>query len=37
MDPTGAVNHWSDFAKGGHFPAMETPELLARDLRDFLR
>lgn len=37
MDPAGAVDHWSDFAKGGHFPAMETPELLARDLRDFLR
>ncbi|PFG21141.1 epoxide hydrolase family protein [Serinibacter salmoneus] len=37
MDPAGAVDHWSDSTEGGHFPAMETPELLARDLRDFLR
>jgi pimeloyl-ACP methyl ester carboxylesterase len=24
-------------ARGGHFPAMEEPELLAEDIRSFLR
>lgn len=31
------VTHWTHFASGGHFPALEEPELLARDLRDFFR
>ncbi|MFB7249211.1 epoxide hydrolase family protein [Microbacterium sp. NPDC056234] len=35
MDPWGAVNRWSDFAEGGHFPAMEEPALLADDIRAF--
>jgi len=29
------VQHWTEFQQGGHFPAMEKPELLARDIRDF--
>ena len=29
--------HWSEFDRGGHFPAMEVPELLVGDLRAFLR
>lgn len=37
MDPWGATAHWSEFAEGGHFPAMEAPELLAGDIRAFLR
>ncbi|WAA66092.1 hypothetical protein [Microbacterium oxydans] len=37
MDPTGAVEHWSEFTEGGHFPAMEEPELLAEDIRGFFR
>ncbi|WP_062442562.1 epoxide hydrolase family protein [Herbidospora daliensis] len=36
-DPAGAVAHWSEFDRGGHFPAMETPDLLVGDLRTFLR
>lgn len=36
MDPWGGVAHWSDFTVGGHFPAMEEPELLATDLRAFV-
>lgn len=32
MDPAGTIEHWSEFDRGGHFPAMETP-----DLRDFFR
>ncbi|WP_454853016.1 epoxide hydrolase family protein [Promicromonospora soli] len=35
MDPWNAVSHWSEFAEGGHFPAMEEPKLLADDIRAF--
>lgn len=31
------VARWTDMPRGGHFAAMEEPELLARDLRDFFR
>ncbi|WP_327139413.1 epoxide hydrolase family protein [Nocardia sp. NBC_01327] len=31
------VVHWSEFDRGGHFAAMETPDLLTTDLRDFFR
>jgi len=37
MDPTGQIDHWSEFDRGGHFPAMETPDLLTADLREFFR
>ncbi|MFI2488769.1 epoxide hydrolase family protein [Promicromonospora kroppenstedtii] len=37
MDPLRAVGHWSEFAEGGHFPAMEEPKLLADDLHAFFR
>ncbi|HEY0671717.1 MAG TPA: alpha/beta fold hydrolase [Longimicrobiales bacterium] len=37
MDPDRRIRHWSEFTRGGHFPAMEVPELLAADLRDFFR
>lgn len=36
MDPWQAVDQWSEFTAGGHYPAMETPELLADDLRAFV-
>jgi pimeloyl-ACP methyl ester carboxylesterase len=29
------ITHWSDFDTGGHFAAMETPELLVNDIRAF--
>jgi pimeloyl-ACP methyl ester carboxylesterase len=35
VDPGGRVRHWSEFDRGGHFPAMETPELLVGDVRTF--
>ncbi|MCP2263098.1 epoxide hydrolase family protein [Promicromonospora thailandica] len=35
LDPWNAVSHWTEFTEGGHFPAMEEPELLAGDIRDF--
>ncbi|MQS10725.1 epoxide hydrolase [Streptomyces kaniharaensis] len=31
------IVQWSEFAEGGHFPALEVPELLAGDLRSFAR
>jgi pimeloyl-ACP methyl ester carboxylesterase len=37
MDPSHAIDHWSEFEAGGHFPAMEEPELLAGDIRAFFR
>ncbi|WP_066360335.1 epoxide hydrolase family protein [Herbidospora mongoliensis] len=37
MDPWKAIGHWSEFTEGGHFPAMEEPELLADDIRTFFR
>ncbi|MGW5919015.1 epoxide hydrolase family protein [Nocardia fluminea] len=37
MDPWKAIGHWSEFTEGGHFPAMEEPELLAYDIRTFFQ
>jgi pimeloyl-ACP methyl ester carboxylesterase len=31
------VVHWSEFDRGGHFAAMEAPELLVGDVRKFFR
>ncbi|MGY1718318.1 epoxide hydrolase family protein [Blastococcus sp. SYSU DS0552] len=31
------VVHWSEFHRGGHFAAMEAPELLVEDIRAFFR
>jgi epoxide hydrolase len=35
LDPEHKTAHWSDFEEGGHFAAMEAPELLTADLRKF--
>lgn len=37
MDPSEAIGHWSEFTEGGHFPAMDATELLADDIRTFVR
>jgi pimeloyl-ACP methyl ester carboxylesterase len=37
MDPEGKIEHWSEFDRGGHFPAMEQPDLLVGDIRAFFR
>ncbi|WP_233223359.1 hypothetical protein [Amycolatopsis sp. CA-128772] len=37
MDPEEKIAHWSDFAAGGPFAAMEEPELLVADIRAFFR
>ena len=31
------VVHWTEFSRGGHFAAMEAPDLLTNDVRDFFR
>jgi pimeloyl-ACP methyl ester carboxylesterase len=31
------IVHWSDFERGGHFAAMEAPDLLVGDIRTFFR
>ncbi|PRX49172.1 pimeloyl-ACP methyl ester carboxylesterase [Prauserella shujinwangii] len=35
LDPAGRIRHWSEFDRGGHFAAMEVPDLLTADLRAF--
>jgi epoxide hydrolase len=37
MDPDHEIGHWSEFDRGGHFAAMETPDLLVGDVRAFFR
>jgi epoxide hydrolase len=36
LDP-GNTMHWSEFDRGGHFPAMEAPDLVVGDVRSFFR
>lgn len=31
------VVHWTEFSRGGHFAALEAPDLLIGDVRDFFR
>jgi pimeloyl-ACP methyl ester carboxylesterase len=31
------VVHWSEFSRGGHFAALEAPDLLVGDIREFFR
>jgi len=31
------IVHWTEFDRGGHFPAMEEPDLLVGDIRAFFR
>jgi hypothetical protein len=33
----GKIGHWTEYDEGGHFPAMECPQILAEDLRTFFR
>jgi pimeloyl-ACP methyl ester carboxylesterase len=37
MNPQGTIAHFSEFVEGGHFPAMEAPDLLIGDMRAFFR
>jgi pimeloyl-ACP methyl ester carboxylesterase len=31
------IVHWSEFDRGGHFAAMEAPDLLVDDIRELFR
>ncbi len=35
MDPAGKILHWTEHNSGGHFAAMEVPDLLTADIRAF--
>jgi hypothetical protein len=35
LDPDRALPYWAELDRGGHFPAMETPDLLVGELRKF--
>ena len=35
MDPGGTFAHWTEYDRGGHFPAMEVPALMVADVRTF--
>ena len=37
MDPGHKLAHWTEYDRGGHFAAMEVPDLLVGDLRTFFR
>ncbi len=37
MNADGQIGHFSEFSEGGHFPAMEAPDLLVEDIRAFFR
>ena len=37
LDRIFKIQHWSEMPKGGHFAALEQPDLLVNDLRKFLR
>ncbi|MGH3760090.1 epoxide hydrolase family protein [Actinophytocola sp.] len=36
-EETNTITHWTDFDTGGHFAAMEVPDLLVADMREFFR
>jgi pimeloyl-ACP methyl ester carboxylesterase len=36
-DQVHNVVHWSEFDRGGHFAALEAPDLLGADVQDFFR
>jgi epoxide hydrolase len=36
-EQSNEIVHWSEFDRGGHFGAMEAPDLLIEDVRDFFR
>lgn len=37
MNPDGRIEHFSEYAEGGHFAAVEEPELFLADVRAFFR
>ncbi len=36
-EQTNNIVRWTEFGRGGHFPAMEEPDLLVTDISAFFR
>ena len=36
-EQTENIVHWTEFDRGGHFAALEAPDLLTTDIREFFR
>ena len=36
-ESSDTIVHWTEFGRGGHFAAMEVPDLLVGDVREFFR
>ena len=36
-EQSDTITHWTEFGRGGHFAAMEVPDLLVGDVREFFR
>jgi hypothetical protein len=36
-EPSSSIVHWSEFERGGHFAALEAPDLLTGDIWTFFR
>ena len=36
-EQSDTIVHWTEFGRGGHFAAMEVPDLLVGDVREFFR
>jgi pimeloyl-ACP methyl ester carboxylesterase len=37
LEPRYNIQRWTEMPRGGHFAALEQPELLLRDIREFFR
>jgi epoxide hydrolase len=37
IDPGGTMAPWTEYDRGGHFPALEVPDLFVRELQGFFR
>jgi microsomal epoxide hydrolase len=37
VEPTNDVRHWREYDRGGHFAALEVPDVLLDDIREFFR
>ncbi|GLY50107.1 epoxide hydrolase family protein [Lentzea sp. NBRC 102530] len=35
LDPAHEIAHWTEYDRGGHFPAIEVPDLYAADVRTY--
>jgi pimeloyl-ACP methyl ester carboxylesterase len=37
LDREHHISHWAEYTRGGHFAALEAPDLLTEDIRTFFR